>query len=239
MGAFQTAGRPAYGVGPRKEEPEAGKGGSRFSSGRSDLGKVVGIVGALGLGGYYLWSSSSPAGRSGDSTPPEPVPPPPSPSQAPRYCTRFKYFYAPPCTEVHLQEVENRGDRPDPPPPSSTPPLPPPPPRGILKGSKKEQRADRPRPRVQFDLPPEEAQEEGKAAPSTADGLGTDATPSDGQEQQVAGPSCAEEQRPRVYLLRPDRPVQQMEWLIRALRRQKKQQQKQQRAASEPRDKGE
>lgn len=186
MGAFQTAGRPAYAVGPRKEGPAGAEGGPRFSFGKPDLVKIVGIVGAIGLGGYYLWSSGSPGDRRGASTPPEPVPPPSSPQPSPthpRYCTKFKYFYAPPCTEIHPQQVRRRSRRsrrthpPPSSPPTPVPPLPPPPPHGILRGTEKDQGADRPRPRVTFDLPPEDPQGEAMAGPSTAGGLGTDTTP--------------------------------------------------------------
>lgn len=132
---------------------------SRISWGTPDLVRTVGIVGTVGLGGYYLWNRLPE--RSDASTAPDRVPPPSPPTQSPHshspYCSHFKYFYAPP-PPTRPQTVTLQSP-PSSPHPSSSEPPPPPPPRPILKKGRRKKQGARPRKRVTIVLPP----------PSTAD----------------------------------------------------------------------
>lgn len=185
---------------------------SRISWGMPDLVRTVGIVGTVGLGGYYLWNRLPE--RSDASTSPDRVPPPSPPSQSPhahsRYCTHFPYFYAPPCTPTRPPPVTLQSPPSSPPPSSPTPP-PPPPPRPILKkGTREEQGADRPRKRVTIVLVPEVREiprEEDKPSPSMRAGMAdrpstpqrTDRIPpwSSRQRQQEARRSSPRESAPQ------------------------------------------
>ncbi|KAJ4448857.1 hypothetical protein ANN_00248 [Periplaneta americana] len=184
---------------------------SGISWGMPDLVRTVGIVGTVGLGGYYLWNRLPE--RSDASTSPDRIPPPSPPSQSPhahsRYPTHFTYFYAPPYPPTRPETVTLQSPPSSPPPSSPTPP-PPPPPRPILKkGTRQKQGADRPRKRVTIVLPPEviEIPREGEADTLYAGGNSRKTGPpttyrqnsswSSRQRQQEARRSSARESAPQ------------------------------------------